>query len=76
MIVIFVLYKVTRQLIKTGTRYDQEIVDFLKENDFNYFDINLIHVEDFKSFNLSVNDYIRRYFIGHYNPIGNHYFAY
>jgi hypothetical protein len=57
-------------------RYDQEIVDFLNEKKFNYIDMNLLHVEDFKSFNLSVNDYFKRYFISHYNPAGNHFFAY
>jgi len=68
---------VTRQLLnKAQIRYDQEIVDFLKENKFNYIDMNLLHVEDFKSFNLSVDDYFNRYFIGHYSPVGNHFFAY
>jgi len=76
MVIIFDPYRVTRELLKGGTRYDQEIVDFLDENDFNYIDMNLVHVEDFKSFNLSVNDYFKRYFIGHYSPVGNHFFAY
>jgi len=67
----------TKQLLnKTEIRYDQEIVDFLSANNFNYIDINLVHVEDFKSFNLSVDDYFKRYFIGHYSPVGNHFFAY
>lgn len=26
-------------------------------------------------FNLSVDDYTQRYFIGHYSPAGNHFFA-
>ena len=38
--------------------------------------MNLVHVEDFKSFKLSINDYFKRYFIGHYSPAGNHFFAY
>jgi hypothetical protein len=33
-------------------------------------------VADFRSFNLSVEEYTRRYFIGHYNPLGNHFFAF
>jgi len=37
---------------------------------------NLVHCEDYKDFNLSVGDYFKRYFIGHYNPAGNHFFAY
>jgi len=76
MVIIFDPYRVTRQLLSGGTRYDREIAEFLDENDFNYIDMNLEHVEDFKSFNLSVNDYFKRYFIGHYSPAGNHFFAY
>ncbi len=69
-------YRVTRTLLQGGSRYDQEIVDFLHENDFTVFDMNLVHGEDFKSFNLSVDGYFKRYFIGHYSPAGNHFFAY
>jgi hypothetical protein len=76
MVVIFDPYRVTKQLLRGGTRYDREIVDFLKENGINHIDMNLMHVEDFKSFNLSVDDYFKRYFIGHYSPAGNHFFAY
>lgn len=76
MVIIFDPYRVTRPLMQEINRYDQEIVDFLNENDFNYIDMNLVHVEDFKNFNLSINDYFKRYFIGHYNPAGNHFFAY
>ncbi len=76
MVVIFDPYRVTKQLLKGGARYDREIVDFLKQNNINHIDMNLMHVEDFKSFNLSVDDYFKRYFIGHYSPAGNHFFAY
>lgn len=65
-----------RVLIESGTRYDQETVHFLEENNFLYFDMNLEHAEDFKSFNLSFPEYRRRYFHGHYNPAGNHFFAF
>lgn len=76
MIVLFDPYKVTKSLINDGTRYDQEIVDFLVDNKYYYFDMNVVHAEDYKSFNLSVNDYFKRYFIGHYKPAGNHFFAF
>jgi len=59
-----------------GTRYDQETVDYLKQEGFNYFDMNEVHLADFKQFNLSWEDYLKRYFIGHYNPTGNHFFAF
>ena len=76
MVIIFDPYRVTMPLLQGTNRYDQEIVDFLNENEMNYIDMNLVHVEDFRSFNLSINDYFKRYFIGHYNPAGNHFFAY
>jgi hypothetical protein len=76
MIVLFDPYSVTRTLINSGSRYDQEIVDFLQDNGFDFFDMNLVHVEDYKNFNLSVDQYFSRYFIGHYNPAGNHFFAF
>jgi len=76
MVIVFDPYGVTRPLLQGNSRYDQEIVDFLNENDIDYIDMNLMHVEDFKSFDLSINDYFKRYFVGHYNPAGNHFFAY
>jgi len=76
MVILLDPYRVMRVMLEGGTRYDQEIVDFLQENDFTFFDMNLVHCEDFKSFNLSVGDYFKRYFIGHYSPAGNHFFAY
>ena len=69
-------YRVTRVLLEGGERYDQEIVDFLNEHEFNVFDMNVVHEADFKSFDLSPEDYFKRYFIGHYSPAGNHFFAY
>ena len=38
--------------------------------------MNVAHVEDFKCFRLNYEQYRRRYFIGHYNPSGNHFFAF
>ena len=76
LIVLFDPYRVLRSLLEGQARYDQEIVDFLKENAFNYFDMNTVHLADYQDFNLSIDDYFQRYFIGHYNPMGNHFFAY
>ncbi|MHB1354474.1 MAG: hypothetical protein ACYCZF_00700 [Anaerolineae bacterium] len=68
--------QVTRQLITTGRRYDQPVVDHLQKRGYPYFDMNLAQVEDFKCFNLPLEAYMKRYLIGHYNPAGNHLFAY
>ena len=34
------------------------------------------HIRDFEGFSLSPEDYVNRYYIGHYNPLGNHFFAF
>ncbi|MBC8869664.1 MAG: hypothetical protein H8E44_09620 [Planctomycetes bacterium] len=76
MVILLDPYRVTRPLLQGGTRYDQEIVDFLQEYEFTVFDMNLVHCEDYKSFSIGVGDYLKRYYIGHYSPAGNHFFAY
>jgi hypothetical protein len=57
-------------------RVDQAVVDFLKERDILFVDGLTKHQEDFKNFNLSPQEYVKRYYIGHYNPRGNHFFAF
>ena len=66
----------TKQLLNNQPRYDQEIADHLAEETESFFDMNVVHRHDYSDFNLSVEDYMKRYFIGHYNPSGNHFFAY
>lgn len=66
----------TRELISQGSRYDQPMVDFFKSTGLRYFDMNPVHVEDFKAFKIPLDEYLQRYFIGHYGPAGNHFFAY
>ncbi len=67
---------VTRQLLNKQPRYDHEIVDYLKSKVETFFDMNLVHQNDYKDFSLSVEDYLKRYYIGHYSPAGNHFFAF
>ena len=70
---------VTRELVTTGEREDQPFVDALRERGTRYFDMNRVHVEDYRCFNLSYDDYAARYHVGrhgHYSPSGNHFFAY
>ena len=59
-----------------GTRYDREIVDYLLAKRVTFFDMNDIHLLDFQKYNLNWEDYMKQYFIGHYNPAGNGFFAY
>ena len=67
---------VFRPMTENKPRYDQEVVDFIKANDFRYFDMNEVHLKDFKKFNLTLDEYMDLYFNGHYKPSGNHFFAY
>jgi hypothetical protein len=76
LVVLFDPYRVLRPLLEGEPRYDQEIVDFLQNKGYHYFDMNVVHEKDYRDFNLSIDDYFERYFIGHYNPMGNHFFAY
>lgn len=76
LVIVFDPSRVMRPMLDGKPRYDQPIVDFLRERGFHYFDMNLVHAEDYKSFRVSPDQYVKRYFIGHYSPAGNHFFAY
>jgi hypothetical protein len=76
MVVLFDPYRAMEEMRTRGTRYDQEIVDYLEREKVSYFDMNEVHLRDFKNYNLTFGQYRKLYFIGHYNPRGNHFFAY
>jgi hypothetical protein len=76
LVVLFDPSRVMRPLVEGKPRYDQPIVDFLKERHFRYFDMNVVHAQDFQNFKIPFDQYAKRYFIGHYSPAGNHFFAY
>jgi len=76
LVFLFDPYRAMVEMQKSGTRYDQEIVDYLGKEKFNYFDMNEVHLRDFKKYSMPFDAYLKIYFIGHYNPHGNHFFAY
>jgi hypothetical protein len=79
LVVLFDPNRAMAEMQRSGTRYDQEIVDYLRSEKFTYFDMNEVQLRDFKNYNLPYEDYLKRYFVGHfghYNPRGNHLFAY
>ncbi|MHC4404685.1 MAG: hypothetical protein ACYTG0_33960 [Planctomycetota bacterium] len=57
-------------------RFDQPIVDFLDEKGLPYVDLLEAHASDYADFSASVGDYLKRYYIGHYNPLGNSFTAF
>lgn len=76
LVVLFDPYRAMAEMHRGEPRYDQEIVDYLAREKFNFFDMNEVHLRDFQKYKLSYDDYLRQYFIGHYSPRGNHFFAY
>ena len=79
LVVLFDPFKALPQMVEGRPRYEQQIVDYLTREGFKYFDMNQVHLRDFQKYRLSWSDYIKEYIIGelgHYNPRGNHYFAY
>ena len=57
-------------------RWDQPFIDYLKERGFDFIDSLEKHVEDFQTFVGSPEEYTQRFYVGHYNPRGNHFFAF
>jgi hypothetical protein len=76
LVVLFDPYRVMNELRQSGKRYDQAVVDYLIREKVNYFDMNEVQLRDFRKQKLPYDDYMKQYLIGHYNPRGNHFFAY
>lgn len=62
--------------IEDGHRFDQEFVDFLQKRRLPYVDMMETHMADYAQFKTGVKDYLKRYYIGHYNPLGNFFLAF
>jgi hypothetical protein len=62
--------------LRAEPRFDQPVLDYLKGTGLPVVDALSKHVEDFKAFRVTPEDYCKRYYIGHYNPTGNVFFAF
>jgi hypothetical protein len=62
--------------ITEGKRWDQSFVDFLNRRKLPYVDMMDVHLRDFEKYTIDVKDYLAQYYIGHYNPRGNHFCAF
>jgi hypothetical protein len=76
LIVLFDPRGVLNQLRRGLPRDDQATVDYLAREGIEYFDMNLVQLRDSRESSLPWDQYLQKYFIGHYNPLGNHLFAY
>ncbi len=76
--IMFVLFcpSALRELLTRGTRHDQPLVDFFGASGLSWFDMAPVHAADYAAFRCGLDAYWKRYFIGHYSPAGNHFFAF
>ncbi len=64
------------QYIQQGTRFDQAFVDYLVQRNLPLVDLMQGHRADYSHWSGTVEEYLQRYFIGHYNPLGNFFTAF
>jgi hypothetical protein len=62
--------------LKGEPRFDQDFVDFLRNKGLPYIDLMEAHASDYQQFKISIPEYINRYFVGHYSPQGNFFYAF
>lgn len=58
------------------TRKDAEFLRQLPDLDIDYIDSLTAHVSDHEAFAISPDEYVARYYNGHYTPVGNQFFAF
>jgi hypothetical protein len=63
LVVLFDPVRVVKPLLEGRPRWDQDIVDFLDARGMRSFDMNLVHVEDFKTCAIPFERYMDRYFV-------------
>jgi hypothetical protein len=81
LLVVLVLNTDPGRLERSGERDNQEVVNYLQKEKFDYVDIDEALLSDYKNSNttLTYSEYIKKYMVngaGHLNPLGNHFFAY
>lgn len=73
-----------RNYLKTGERFDQEFVNFVKKEKYLCIDTLPKSKVEFRSFKGPINDFCMKFYVGragaqvfgHYNPYGNFWFAF
>jgi hypothetical protein len=62
--------------VKEGVRPDQPFVAFMQQNDLPVVDLLQLHVDESRQYQGELKDYLKQYFVGHYNPRGNFFTAF
>ena len=84
MVVLSYSRDVAGQALREEERFDASLVDWLEQNEFCYVDSTPFIVDDYRQYNLTVEEYLDRTYIPpqeaavafHYNPVSNHMFAF
>jgi hypothetical protein len=72
--ILYVLSYTSQDLVyalEGNERIDREFVDFLEAEGLPYVDLLEEHREEYEQFRGTAKEYSKRYYIGHYKPIGN-----
>ncbi len=56
-------------------RFDQKFVDWMKSKPYPVIDMRDVFHADYKHYNVDIDTYLARYYIGHHTPAGNFFFA-
>eukprot|EP01048_Picozoa_sp_COSAG05_P021715 COSAG05_NODE_4084_length_1681_cov_1.415297_1_plen_170_part_00 len=54
-----------------GFRFDDALLQWFQAQQLPFVDLLEAHRQDFGSFSCSAEEYARRYWVGHYSPLGN-----
>jgi len=72
------------EFVAHDRRFDRDLVEYLEKSNVAHVDCLKKSAEDYQSYSLSMDEYLKRFYIaaagaavfGHYNPYGNHWFAF
>ena len=64
------------ETLATGNRWDQAFIDFLSAKNCPVVDLCALHATEASDWKSTPEAYLKRYFIGHYNPVGNMFCAF
>lgn len=68
-------YEIVRAELAGEPRWDGSFVDAVRGQPYPVLDLRDAHREEFARTKMAPDEYLKPYYIGHYSPAGNHFFA-
>ena len=62
--------------VKEGQRKDRPFVDWMQQKGLPVVDLLQAHLDEFSQYKGELTEYLKQYFVGHYNPKGNFFTAF